>query len=75
MPLGGKQTPALEWLEEEWMCYWASTAEVITCAESGGLSFHLDLEMLLKGPTYPPCYSCGEEFKKHTPVNSNSRPG
>lgn len=48
------------------MCYWASTAEVITCAESGGLSFHLGLEMFLKGPTYPPCYSCGEEFKKQT---------
>lgn len=48
------------------MCYWASTAEVITHAESSGLSFHLGLEMSLKGPTHPPYYSYGKDFKKHT---------
>lgn len=43
--------------------------KVVTRAESGVLSFHLGLEMSLKAPTHPPCYSCGEEFKELTAVN------
>lgn len=43
--------------------------KVVTRAESGVLSFDLGLEMSLKAPTHPPCYSCGEEFKELTAVN------
>lgn len=48
------------------MCYWASTADMVTHAVSDRLSFHLGLEMSLKAPTHPLFYSCGEEFKEHT---------